>query len=131
MEKLDLYKCNICGNLVQVLMVGAGELVCCGEPMQKLEAKKQEMAIFEKHVPIFIKNENGEDEIRVGEILHPMTEEHHIVFIEAVSEDKNHVQLKFLHAGEKPKMLLNNNCKNLVATEYCNIHGLWESQNSQ
>ena len=87
MEKLDLYRCEICGNIVQVLFVGGGELVCCGEPMKKFEIQTRENAMLEKHVPIFMKDENGNDEIRVGEILHPMTQEHYIMLIEAPGED--------------------------------------------
>lgn len=130
MEKLDLYKCNVCGNLVQILIVGGGELVCCGQPMQRLEPKSKEDAMLEKHVPIFLKNENGQNEVRVGEILHPMTEEHHIVFIETISDDKNNVQLKFLHSGEESKMILQNQTNPMIAIEFCNIHGLWEGKSS-
>ena len=130
MKKLDLFKCNVCGNIVQTLIVGGGELVCCGQPMQKLEPKSHENAMLEKHVPIFVKNENGQNEIRVGEILHPMTEEHYIEFIETISEDKNNVQLKFLHSGEEPKMILQSSPINsMTAIEFCNIHGLWEAKN--
>lgn len=130
MEKLDLYKCNVCGNLVQTLIVGGGELVCCGQPMQRLEPKSKEDAMLEKHVPIFLKNENGQNEVRVGEILHPMTEEHHIVFIETISDNKNNVQLKFLHSGEEPKMILQSQTNSMTAIEFCNIHGLWEGKSS-
>lgn len=129
MEKLDIYRCNICGNIVEVLVSGTGELVCCGEPMQKLEARKTEEAMYEKHIPVFNKNEDGKLEIRVGEVLHPMLEEHHIMFIQAISEDKNSSQLKFLHPNEEPKMLSDELSPNMIAREYCNIHGLWEATN--
>ncbi len=128
MERLDLYKCEICGNMVEVILVGGGELVCCGQPMKKLEAQEQEDAMLEKHIPIFIKNSDNKDEIRVGEVLHPMTEEHHIVFIETISEDRNKVQLQYLYPGDEPKMLLNDDFKNLTAREFCNLHGLWEGK---
>lgn len=129
MEKLDLYRCEICGNIVQVLFVGGGELVCCGEPMKKFEIKTRENAMLEKHVPIFMKDENGNDEIRVGEILHPMTQEHYIMLIEAISEDKNFVQIKFLSPEEEPKMSLCSQTNKMIARELCNIHGLWEGSN--
>lgn len=126
MEHLDIYKCDICGNIVQLMIVGGGELVCCGKVMNKLEPKSHEDSIMEKHVPIFIDNTENL-EIRVGEILHPMNNEHYIMFIQAISEDKTTVQTKFLYPDQEPKMFLNSgfNCK--FAREYCNIHGLWEN----
>lgn len=129
MEKLDLYRCEICGNIVQVLFVGGDELVCCGEPMKKFEIQTRENAMLEKHVPIFMKDENGNDEIRVGEILHPMTQEHYIMLIEAISEDKNFIQIKFLSPEEEPKMSLCSQTNKMIARELCNIHGLWEGSN--
>ena len=128
MEKLDLYRCEICGNLVEVIIPGGGELVCCGQPMQKVNGQNKEDAIFEKHIPIFIKNENNGDEVRVGEVLHPMTDEHYIMFIETISEDRNHVQLQYLHPGEEPKMLLQQKLGKTLAREFCNLHGLWEGE---
>lgn len=128
MEKLDLYRCEICGNLVEVILVGGGELVCCGQPMQKVNGQNREEAIFEKHIPVFIKNENNGDEVRVGEVLHPMTDEHYIMFIETISEDKNHVQLQYLHPGQEPKMILENKLGKTLAREFCNLHGLWEGE---
>lgn len=129
MKKLDLYKCEICGNIVQTLFVGEGELVCCGQPMKKLEIQTKENAMLEKHVPIFMKDKNGNNEIRIGEVLHPMTEEHHIMLIEAISEDQNCVQIKFLHPNEEPKMILHEKTNRMTARELCNIHGLWEGNN--
>lgn len=127
MGKLDIFKCEICGNIVQMIIPGNGELVCCGEKMKKLEPQYKEEAVMEKHVPIFIKLEDGTSEIRVGEILHPMEEQHHIMFIQAISEDKNNVQLKYLYPGEDPKLSLCNEFS--TAREFCNIHGLWEGKN--
>ena len=128
MERLDLYKCDICGNLVEIILSGGGELVCCGEPMHKLEAKSKEDAMLEKHIPVFIKREDGSDEVRVGEVLHPMINEHYIMFIETISEDRNHVQLQYLHPGNEPKMLLEKKLGKTLAREFCNLHGLWEGQ---
>ncbi len=128
MERLDLYRCEICGNLVEVILAGYGELVCCGQPMKKVSGQKREEAIFEKHIPVFVKNENNGDEVRVGEVLHPMTDEHYIMFIETISEDKNHVQLQYLHPGDEPKMILEHKLGKTLAREFCNLHGLWEGQ---
>jgi len=129
MKKLDLYKCEICGNIVEVVISGGGELVCCGKPMTKLEPQQNEEALTEKHVPIFLKNENNETEIRVGEVLHPMTEEHYIMFIEAISKDENEVHRKYLYANNEPKMLTQKSSDEIFAREYCNIHGLWGTKN--
>lgn len=126
MEHLDLFRCEICGNLVETILVGGGELVCCGEPMKKLEAKTDEEAIMEKHVPVFTFREDGKEEIRVGEVLHPMIEEHHIMFVEAISDDKRISRLEYLYPGEEPRVLTSDEFKR--AREYCNIHGLWEGQ---
>ena len=129
MERLDLYRCEICGNLVEVILSGEGELVCCGQPMKKLDAKTQENAMLEKHVPVFVKTQDNGNEVRVGEVLHPMTDEHYIMFIEAISEDKNHAQLQFLHPGDEPKMILQDKLGKTYAREFCNLHGLWEGNN--
>ncbi len=124
MERLDLYRCEICGNLVEVILAGDGELVCCNQPMKKLEAHTDEQAILEKHVPIFSFRDDGNEEIRVGEVLHPMTEEHHIMFVEAISDDRKISRLEYLYPGEEPRVLTSAEFKQ--AREYCNIHGLWE-----
>lgn len=128
MERLDLYRCEICGNLVEIILSGGGELVCCGQAMQKLDAKNAEEAMLEKHIPIFVKRDDGGEEIRVGEVLHPMNDDHYIMFIETISEDKNHVQLQYLHSGEEPKMLLKQKLGKTLAREFCNLHGLWEGE---
>ncbi len=128
MERLDLYRCEICGNLVEIILSGGGELVCCGQAMEKLDAKNAEEAMLEKHIPVFVKRDDGGDEVRVGEVLHPMSDDHYIMFIETISEDKNHVQLQYLHPGEEPKMLLQQKLGKTLAREFCNLHGLWEGE---
>ncbi len=128
MEKLDLYKCEICGNLVEVIIAGGGELVCCGQHMLKVEGKNQEEAMMEKHVPVFVKHDDGGEEVRVGEVLHPMDDNHYIMFIETISEDRNHVQLQFLHPHEEPKMLLKEKLGKTLAREFCSLHGLWQGE---
>lgn len=129
MERLDLYRCNVCGNIVEVFVAGGGELVCCGEPMSKLEAKHNEEALMEKHVPAFIKTQDDKNEVRVGEVLHPMIDEHYIMFIETISNDKSHIQLQFLKPGDKPEMFIEEILDKTTAREFCNIHGLWEGSN--
>ena len=127
MDRLDIMRCEICGNIVQVLNSANGELFCCGQPMNKLEASVSEEAMTEKHVPIFLKYDNN-CEIRVGEILHPMTNEHYIMFIEAINENKDEIHLKFLNPNDEPKLATDNSKNYKTAIEYCNIHGLWESK---
>lgn len=119
-NRLELYRCEICNNLIEVLVNGEGELVCCGKPMTLLNAKGSADEGVEKHVPV-IDNE----EIRVGSVPHPMIDEHYIMFIEAISGDE--VKLKFLHPGEDAKMYINFK-DHIKAREYCNIHGLWEAE---
>ena len=124
-KKLELYKCEICGNIVEIVLAGEGELVCCGQPMNLLEEQSmQDEMLQEKHVPV-IKMEEDNIEIRVGSIQHPMTEEHYIQFIEAYSKDKRYVKRKYLFPNEEPVLKLKCNCKDTIARELCNIHGLW------
>lgn len=127
-ERLELYKCNICGNLVEVILSGVGELVCCGEPMEYLEAKKGDSEYGEKHVPVFAtKDENGE-EIRVGSTLHPMSEEHYIQFVETISKDNNRAEIQYFSPSDEPIMLIKDKLGIDKARAYCNLHGLWEGE---
>ncbi len=120
---LEIYRCEICGNIVQVMHPSNGELVCCGKPMTKLEAHKKEDEKQEKHVPVFL----NDKEIQVGSEPHPMIEEHHIEFIQTITEDKRQLITKFLDVNQEPKMIINCSQNFNKAIEYCNIHGLWES----
>lgn len=127
-ERLELYRCDICGNLVQVILSGEGELVCCGEPMKLVKGKHQEEMKTEKHVPVFKVNDDNKNIVQVGSILHPMEKEHYIMFIETISQDKNHLELQYLHPGDKPEMILENKFGKTLAYEFCNLHGLWEGE---
>ncbi len=124
-ERLELYKCNICGNLIEVILSGSGELVCCGEPMEKLAPQTNESETGEKHIPVFIKNTDDKIEVRVGSTLHPMSEEHYIQFVQTVSEDKSCAVLKYFKPGNEPVMELGDYASVCGAVAYCNIHGLW------
>ena len=126
-ERLDMYHCDICGNLVQVILAGGGELVCCGKTMELMHPNTTEETSLEKHVPVYITNENG-TEIHVGATPHPMEDSHYIMFIESISEDKNRMKLQYLHPGEEAKMLLEHKLGREKALEFCNIHGLWEGE---
>ena len=123
-EKRQVYKCAICGNIVEVLHEGQGTLVCCGQPMEILSEKKEDVG-REKHVPVIEKNENGV-KIRVGEIPHPMEDAHYIEWIEAVAED-GEISRKFLSPKDKPEAQFAS--ANIVSARiYCNVHGLWSSK---
>lgn len=127
-EILELYKCEICGNLVEVVKSSFGELVCCNEPMKKLDAKTHdENASLEHHVPVIEHTESGLV-IKVGKEPHPMLPEHHIDFIEVCSDDKKYVKRKYLKVGEEPKLEMNCNCQNIKARAICNLHGLFKSE---
>ena len=126
-ERLEMYRCEICGNLVQVILAGGGELVCCGQPMTLLKPNTMENAALEKHIPVYIQREKGV-EIQVGSVLHPMNDDHYIMFIESISEDRNRVKLQYLHPGQEAKMLLEQKLGKEKALEFCNLHGLWEGE---
>ena len=126
-ERLDLYKCNICGNLVEVVISGVGELVCCGEPMEYLEVKTEDSEFGEKHVPVFSALDNDGLEVRIGSELHPMMNEHYIQYIETISDGKNKIVRQYFTPQDLPIMLLKDKFGIKKAREFCNIHGLWES----
>ena len=122
-ERLELYKCEVCGNIVQVVVEGAGELVCCGQAMHLLKPKTNDDSANEKHVPVFEKTENGL-EIRVGSTPHPMEDNHYIMFVETISKDKNDMHLHYLYPSQEPKVLVKDCSESLnKAMEYCNMHG--------
>jgi len=123
-EVKQVYKCNVCGNIVEVLHDGAGELVCCGEPMNLL-AEKTEDAGLEKHVPVMEKVGN-KVKVRVGNVPHPMEQKHYIEWIEIVADGKT--CRKFLKPEGKPEAEFETTAKKIQAREYCNIHGLWKTK---
>ena len=120
----QVYKCNICGNIVEVLHAGGGKLVCCGQPMELLEGKKKEEGT-EKHLPVIEMTEAG-TRVRVGSVPHPMEENHHIEWIELIAGDK--VFRKFLKPGEGPEANFEVKEEAVSAREYCNVHGLWKGE---
>ena len=121
-ERLEVYKCEACGNIVEVLQGGAGELVCCGEPMKLLKENTTDAA-KEKHVPVVEKIAGG-FKVKVGEVAHPMTEEHYIQWIEIIADGKAYRQ--FLKPGDAPEAVFNISATSVTAREYCNLHGLWK-----
>ena len=121
-ERTQVYKCPICGNIVEVLEAGGGTLVCCGKPMDQLIGNTTDAAT-EKHVPVIEAIEGGY-KITVGSVTHPMLEEHYIQWIELVTE--NTVLRKFLKPGEAPEAVFLTEEQAIYAREYCNLHGLWK-----
>ena len=121
-ERLQIYKCEICGNFVEVLHEGQGELVCCGQPM-KLYKENTTDAALEKHVPVIEKTESG-FKVKIGSVAHPMAEEHHVEWIEAIADGTAYRQ--FLKPGDAPEAEFCIKSDNIIAREYCNIHGLWK-----
>ena len=131
-NKLEIYHCKICGNIVQVLIEGVGEIYCCGEAMELMEIKTQEGNGGEFHVPVFKHCEEKGDFVQVGKEPHPMTEEHHIELIETISEDKKCINLHYLNIPDEPKMYYENKHKKMnCALEICNLHGLWGGKNNE
>ncbi len=122
-KRMQVYKCEVCGNIVEVLHEGVGELICCGQPMKLLEEKTADSAT-EKHVP-FITRESNKYIVRVGEnALHPMEEKHYIEWIELIVDGVVH--RRFLKPGDSPEAVFEiPEGKEVWAREFCNIHGLW------
>jgi len=120
-EKNQVYKCEVCGNIVEVLHTGAGELVCCGQPM-KLMTENTEDAAEEKHVPVVEKTDTGV-KVKVGSVDHPMDEDHYIEWIEVIVGGR--VYRQDLKAGDKPEVefIVEGD---VIARAYCNLHGLWK-----
>lgn len=123
-ERHQIYRCKTCGNIMEVLNVGGGDMVCCGEPMELLVEKTEELG-FEKHVPIIEETETG-IKVKIGSVPHPMEPDHYIQWIEILFDDKS--DKKFLKPGDSPEAEFNVKNKDIVAREYCNIHSLWKSK---
>lgn len=121
-KRMEVYKCGLCGNVVEMLHGSDGELVCCGQPMQRLDEQTAD-ATKEKHVPIGAACGNGVL-VKVGSVPHPMEEKHYIEWIEVVLGA--HVCRKYLKPGEKPEAKFCCSGDGMVLREYCNVHGLWK-----
>jgi superoxide reductase len=121
--RLQIYKCEVCGNIVEVLHEGAGELVCCGQPM-KLLLENTVDAAKEKHVPVIEKTATGV-RVKVGSVAHPMEEKHYIEWIEIIADGKAYRQ--FLKPGNAPEAVFEIKANKIEAREHCNLHGLWKA----
>ncbi len=121
-EVRQVYKCEICGNMVEVVHKAGGTLVCCGKQMILLSENTTDAAV-EKHVPVMEKLQDAVV-VKIGEVEHPMSENHHIEWIEVHTANK--VYRKFLKPGEKPEAVFKVDEEILFIREYCNLHGLWK-----
>ena len=120
----ELYRCEICGNVVEVAHEGAPALVCCGQPMTKLEAKTEDVG-QEKHVPVVEETDNG-IKVKVGSVEHPMEEKHYIKFIEVLTGDK--VLRAELTPGQAPAAEFCVARTDITGVrEFCMVHMLWKS----
>jgi superoxide reductase len=121
----QVYRCNVCGHIIEILNPGAGQLVCCGQPMELLVEKTQDEGM-EKHVPVIEKTTSGY-KVKIGSVPHPMEAAHYIQWIELILDGV--VLRKHLNPGEVPEaeFCVCVEVKSISACEYCNVHGLWKS----
>ncbi len=120
---LEVYKCVHCGNIVEVLHAGGGDLVCCGEPMKFMKEGTSDGA-KEKHVPVIEKTATGY-KVKVGSVAHPMEETHWIEWIELIADGRSYT--KFLKPGDAPEAEFCVQATEVTAREYCNLHGHWKA----
>jgi superoxide reductase len=123
-KRLEIYKCEVCGIMVEIIHEGGGELVCCNQPMKLTEENTVDAAL-EKHVPVIEKTEDG-IKVKVGSVPHPMVEEHYIEWIELIADGR--ACRKFLNPGDEPEAFFKIEAQTITAREYCNLHGLWKSE---
>jgi superoxide reductase len=123
-KQLEVYKCSLCGNIVEVLHGAGASLVCCGQNMDLL-AENTVDAATEKHVPV-IEMANGVIKVKVGSVAHPMEEKHYIEWIELLADGKAYRQ--FLQPGAAPEVTFNLSASKVTAREYCNLHGHWSAE---
>jgi superoxide reductase len=121
-DKLHVYKCEICGNMVEVIHAGKGQLVCCGQPM-KLCQENVTDAVREKHVPV-VEETNKGIKVKVGSVAHPMEANHYIEWIEVMTDGK--ADRQFLEPGNDPEAMFDVEPAKVTVRDYCNLHGLWK-----
>ena len=127
-EKFDILKCNICGQIIQILEPNVGELVCCNEPMEILQANIEEnnKSIAEKHIPV---KETIDSKSMITLKNHPMIPEHYVQLIQAYTKDKKELHIKFLEPNDIAEFDISYLNNDIVMQELCNIHGLWRNTN--
>jgi len=124
-SKLQVYRCEVCGHIIEVLHSGAGTLTCCDQPMKQLKENTTDAA-KEKHVPVIEKTATGY-KVKVGSVAHPMLPEHYIEWIELLADGaESKVYRQFLKPGQAPEAEFQVSAAEVSAREYCNLHGLWK-----
>lgn len=123
MSNVVFYRCEKCGNIIALIKNGGGKLVCCGQPMTKLEANTTDAAV-EKHVPV-VSKEDGKTIVKVGSVPHPMVTEHYIEWVALLAGDK--MELQFLQPDQEPKAEFAG-ISNGTAYAFCNLHSLWKAE---
>lgn len=121
-QRYDIFKCEVCGHIIEVLHQGAGELVCCNQPMKHMVENTVDAA-KEKHVPVVEKTADG-CLVKVGSVAHPMEDKHYIEWVQIIADGAAY--RVFLKPGDKPEASFATKARNISAREYCNIHGLWK-----
>lgn len=121
-ERYDVYKCEVCGNIVEVCIGSFGTLVCCEKPMVLLTENTVDAA-REKHVPVIEKTADGFN-VKIGEVPHPMEEKHFIQWIELIADGRSYT--RFLNPGDAPEAFFCIDATEVTAREYCNLHGHWK-----
>lgn len=119
---LEVYKCDLCGNMVEMIHEGKAQIICCGEPMKLMDENTVDAA-KEKHVPVFEK-EGNKLKVKVGSVAHPMEEKHYIEWIEVIAANKAYRE--FLKPGQAPEAEFCIEADQFTVREYCNLHGLWK-----
>jgi len=120
--RLQVYKCNVCGNIVEIMHASGGTLSCCNEPMALLTENTVDAAL-EKHVPLVERTDQG-FLVKVGSVSHPMEDKHFVEWIELIADDR--VYRQYLKPGQAPEATFKIEASEVVAKEYCNLHGLWK-----
>jgi superoxide reductase len=120
----EVYKCDLCGNIVETVQTGGGSIACCGQNMALLTENSVDAAT-EKHVPV-IERGNGTITVKVGSVAHPMEEAHYIQWVELLADGKSYTQ--FLKPGDAPEAVFNIEAVKVTAREYCNLHGHWKAE---
>lgn len=123
-KQLEIYKCNSCGNIVEIIHQGSCVPQCCGEEM-KLMKEGSTDAAQEKHVPVIEKIDGGY-KVCVGSVAHPMEEKHYIQWIELIADNKSYIE--FLKPGQTPEAIFKIDASHVTAREYCNLHGHWKAE---
>ena len=122
-KKQQVFKCELCGNIVEAIHEGGGTLGCCGENMKAFEENSVDAA-KEKHVPVVEKTEGGY-KVKVGDVAHPMGDDHYIEWIELIAGGKSYRE--FLEPGSVPEATFLVDATEISVRAYCNLHGLWKS----